>query len=397
MARGSTPTNMEHRDTFTLDRRYRTAGAAAMVLLLFPLASNGAWSPANLLPADAPQEEIQSVRTITPLDRGLKALAGMQQKDGSWHADDGGHVASSSLAVLAFLGAGHGPRHGPYNLKLRRGISWLKKQIDENGHVGRPKPPSALHDRMLCALALSEAYGMTRYRLLKAAAHKLVADIVAAQEQNGGWAPHPDAGPDALVTAWAMMAIGSARTDDLLGELRVEAELALKRGAQFLDTLTDQETGRVGLSLPGTAAPRNPGAEERFPAALTEEVTAAAMAMRVLAGEGENSPALVRAATLLNRNLPRSDAPSTNQLYWYFGTIALFQVGGKSWDSWHAAMKSEIAASQITIGERSGMWKRRGPWSGPSGDATATALGTMCIAVCYRDTEVLAPGPVRQR
>ena len=52
----------------------------------------------------------------------LKFLAKQQRPNGSWEADSGNEsTATTSLAVMAFLAAGHVPSEGPYGAGDRRG------------------------------------------------------------------------------------------------------------------------------------------------------------------------------------------------------------------------------------------------------------------------------------
>lgn len=374
--------------------RRATIAATVFAVLMLPIAlSAGVFAqgtPVSDAFSEAPQEKpgTERRRAQNPVDLGLNALVKMQRSTGSWKAEDGGDVASSSLAILAFLGAGNTHRSGPHKDVVRKGLKWLKTLVDENGHVGREKAPPALHDRMLAAITMAEAYGMTRSGIWKDTAQRLAAGVVASQSENGGWAAYQGAKPDALTTSWAMMAIKSAMVGGLFGDQGAPAEKAMQRGRAFLIGLTDANTGRVGFTVAGTLSVRPAGTVDKFPPHLTEEVTAAAMMARIFAGEDPKTPQLTQCTSLLRGKLPRSDGQTANQLYWYFGSIAMFQVGGRPWISWNKAMKSEIAGSQTAEGEGSGTWKHRGPWTSASGNVAATALGTMCLEVYYRYARV---------
>ena len=95
-----------------------------------------------------------------------------------------------------------------------------------------------------------------------------------------------------------------------------------------------------------------------------------------------------KGAALVARKLPRYGENSTNQLHWYFGGLACFQMGGSTWKAWYQAFKREIPSNQTTDGDAAGTWARRGPWTGAGGPVIATALTTMCLETAYRYARV---------
>ena len=70
--------------------------------------------------------------------------------------------------------------------------------------------------------------------------------------------------------------------------------------------------------------------------------------------------------------------------YWYYGTYALFQTGGKAWKSWNTAFKSAVLAMQSKSGGRKGSWDPIGPWGYAGGRVYATAILSLGLEVYYR-------------
>ncbi len=70
--------------------------------------------------------------------------------------------------------------------------------------------------------------------------------------------------------------------------------------------------------------------------------------------------------------------------YWYFGTLAAFQVGGQLGRDWMEAMKKEVLPAQQRTGHAKGSWDPAGVRGREGGRVGATALMTMCFEVSYR-------------
>src|SRR5262245_19869911 len=81
-------------------------------------------------------------------------------------------------------------------------------------------------------------------------------------------------------------------------------------------------------------------------------MTAVAVLCRIFSGEKRQTPAVQRGVKVLMQELPRwqeqkGRAPSTiNMYYWYYGSYALFQFGGKDWLKWNDAMQKALLAAQ---------------------------------------------------
>ena len=113
----------------------------------------------------APPEDRITREQQQAIDRGLQFLKKVQNPDGSFPAGEGGkfQTAVTSLATLAFLGAGHGLRHGPYRENVHRAVRWLLAAQDNSSFKGYisfgPDDQSKMHGHGFATLALAEAYG----------------------------------------------------------------------------------------------------------------------------------------------------------------------------------------------------------------------------------------------
>ncbi len=95
------------------------------------------------------------------------------------------------------------------------------------------------------------------------------------------------------------------------------------------------------------------------------------------------SDELVREATdFLAGELPQAGQP--NLYYWYYGTLAQFQVQGPSWQAWNAAMQRQLLRLQRTDRHLAGSWDPDTVWGAYGGRVYSTAMATLCLEVYYR-------------
>ena len=73
----------------------------------------------------------------------------------------------------------------------------------------------------------------------------------------------------------------------------------------------------------------------------------------------------------------------------YYGTYAMFQMGGKYWKEWNKAMKSAVVESQRKDGSSKGSWDPVGPWGYAGGRVYSTATMVLCLEVYFRYAKVL--------
>src|SRR5262245_15047697 len=175
-----------------------------------------------LLASLSPAQDDYPKRTAKAVDRALAFLKNMQEKDGSWQMARGGgtgHPAITSLAILAFLSAGHVPGEGPYGETIDKGIRWVLSCQSPDGMFVKDFG-SDLYNQGICTLMLAEVVGMTDAKLAKEVRPKLakaVHVLLKAQRltnplYRGGWR-YSIMGDDAdlSVSGWQLMALRAAR------------------------------------------------------------------------------------------------------------------------------------------------------------------------------------------
>ena len=119
-------------------------------------------------------------------------------------------------------------------------------------------------------------------------------------------------------------------------------------------------------------------------------MTAVSVLCRIFAGERRTEPDIRKGVGILTRQPPlwqeqRGRLKSTiNIYYWYYGSYALFQYGGKPWEEWNEAMQKSLLGTQRVGGDEDGSWDPIGEWGIAGGRVYATAIGAMTLEVYYR-------------
>jgi hypothetical protein len=174
---------------------------------------------------------------------------------------------------------------------------------------------------------------------------------------------------DAATTFWAVMVLKSAKA----AGLRVD-QAGFDGAKLWLSKVTDPDTGRI--NVPGSTA---------FPPTSKEALVPAGILARIFTGEDPRKSLVIRnaAATCL-----ADLGPDRERGWWYFASLALFQVGGPTWKTFHPAMKKAIVGSQRLDGDEKGSWEPVGAKGATLGRVGTTALMTMCLEVYYRYARV---------
>ena len=336
----------------------------------------------------------------------LKWLAKHQDKDGKWSCaefmkhDPPGDLCSgpgsamhdvgvTGLALLAFLGDGSTLRHGEYRENIKRGIVWLvNQQDDESGIIGVEAGQAYLYNHAIATLALVEAHGLSRYRVLKKKAQRAIDYIHRARNPYKVWRYHPqDGGNDTSITGWMVFALKSAKEFGL----RVD-DSALKYSLSWFDEVSDPSTGQCGYTKRGESSSRELGQEDKFPSSKTESLTAVAALCRIFLGQKpKDHPILLAAADTMVKKPPvwNSADGSIDLYYWYYGSYAMFQIGGQRWTRWRKAMESALLKSQRREGAAEGSWDPIGAWGHQGGRVYSTAIGVLSLEVYYRYSPLL--------
>ncbi len=292
-------------------------------------------------------------------------------------------VGVTGLALLALLGNGSTLRSGPHRDQLKRGIVWLRNQQSRDGLFGGRASHDFIYSHAIATLAICEAYGLSEYKILKKSAQRGIDYLERHRNPYAVWRYQPrDNDNDVSVTSWCAMAYRAAADFGL----RVNPQ-ALTVTAAFLDQLTDSNTGHCGYGRRGQPSSRLPGKHlARFPPAKSEAMTAAGLFMRFVLGQTPaRQPVMPLAADTLLASPPvwKGDG-SIDFYYWYYGSYAMYQMGGKYWTTWQQAVTPALIKHQRTDGNFAGSWDPVSVWGENGGRIYATAMCALTLQATYR-------------
>ena len=325
---------------------------------------------------------------------GLGWLARHQTGDGHWELHQGypdagrsyvkTDTGATALALLAFLGHGDTHQSGEHQQVVEKGLKWLREiqdpvtgdLHDQRQEQGRN---AAFYAHSMATIALCEALAMTHDAQLRPAAELAVKYLIESQHPDmGGWKYRPLTqrvmSGDISVTAWALMALHSAR----IAGISVPQE-EFQRSSGFLDRVQEQGGARYKYE------PNEP--ETR----VTVARTAIGLLCRQWLGWPKTHPPLVDGVKFLmeDRNRPQWSAGKRNVFEWYYITQVVHNMGGDDWKLWSAAILEAVVRNQVSSGSSKPGQDVRGSWSPrPEGEGEEYAdkagrlyLTAMCVLI----------------
>jgi hypothetical protein len=325
----------------------------------------------------------------------LTWLAAAQSDDGHWDArrhgagqerytldqDRGGAGAKADtgvggLALLAFLGAGHSHREGPYSVEVARGLDFLRRTQKTNGNLsGDAELFAQTYCHSMASFAVGEAFALTKDERLEPIVRAAANYSLALQHPtDGGWRYRPGDTGDTSQLGWQVMSLKSAQ----LAGLDIP-DANWTKVDRFLRRVERGQAGGLAVYRPEEALPSRP-------------MTAEALYCRQLT-TGRSEGGLSAAALDEAINSLAKEPPSTREInlyYWYYATLALHRAqhaspqAAAAWHRWNDALTRTLLATQ----QQDGSWPTTCIWGGYGGRVYTTSLAAMCLEVYYR----YAPG-----
>jgi len=277
------------------------------------------------------------------------------------------------------LGRGNTHQEGRYKKEVDRGIKFLVDLAAKgNGNMAQvtwPKPKyergfASGYSQAVAAMALAEAYGMTKDEKLLVPAQAAIDCVTDWQDpRHGGWGYRPRSTATTSISCMNFLAL---KTGQLAGLQVNPASFQLFGG--WLDSCSFNDG--AGYSYTPKEKLNNPKA------LLKTTCTAQGLLCRMYLGWKKNNSTLQRGITeaLVNRG------PEKQGFYYnYYATQVMYQVQGPAWDAWNAQLKGILLQSQGTVGHETGSWhSNRDPGFSYGGRLYVTAMATMTLEVYYR-------------
>lgn len=307
-----------------------------------------------------------------------------------WEAD----TAMTGLSLLAFLGAGHTHKSGPYSQNVALGINFLLNAQKPDGDLRGSSLSVGMYCHAMATLALSEALALTGDERLRQPVARALSFLVQSRSMDKqAWRYRP-ADPkdpvtfngDTSILGWAVMALKSGK------EVGVPIAPDVRDG--ILTWLRRVSDGRHrGLAMYRAPGLSDGGGEVR------PSMTAEAWVCRQFLGVGDPGPTSDEAAAYILAHGP--DRDPYNLYFWYYGTLALYQHGGSSWVRWNELVRDQLVRRQIRTGHADGSWdpaEALENLNSRGGRIYMTAVATLTLEVYYRYLRLydapatLAPG-----
>ncbi|MDA7978556.1 MAG: hypothetical protein MPJ50_07275 [Pirellulales bacterium] len=356
-----------------------------------PLAFRNSLPPAYRLRVAKNRSEIIAERggsalTEASVKSALAWLGRNQSADGRWSAqahgggretmvngqDRGGidmkaDSAITGLALLAFLGDGHTHQRGDYQSQVQKGLDYLIRIQAADGNLSdRATRFAAMYCHGMATYALAEAYVLSGDERLREPLRKAVQFTLAAQSpHDGGWRyQRGDVQGDTSQLGWQLLALTSAEAGGI--EVPQASRDAMVRYLKSVSFGNHQ----------GLASYK---ANERG----SRPMTAEALFCKLLLGMQRDNLACEEAGNYLLEELPGATA-RPNYYYWYYGTLSMYQLGGRHWEEWNKALLEQVLSRQRGDGDNAGSWEADSVWGGYGGRVYSTALATLSLEAYYR-------------
>jgi len=316
----------------------------------------------------APADELNRQIDVA-IQKALPWLAGAQRPTGAWTTGQTGEsTATTSLAILAFLSAGHVPDEGPWGQHLTRGIGWVLQEQDKQGLLlGPSSSHGPMYSHGIATLMLAEVSGMVNARQTddcRETLKKAVQLIIDAQNQprskaaDGGWRYKPTSrDSDLSVTAWQLLALRAAR--DIGCDVPVEN---IDRAIAYIRRLRVHDGGGFG-----------------YTSAKATTITRAGTGIVALevCGEHRTEDTLAAANYILSHPL----TPEEGYFYYgaYYCTIGMYKVGGQEWSAVRPLLYSAVLNAQ----HPAGFWEPMTGNESEAGQVYATSLSLLALAIEY--------------
>jgi hypothetical protein len=328
-------------------------------------------------------------QTEAAVHQALVWIAAHQFPDGSWNFDhrgprdrnasadpgalDEAPNTATALALLPFLGAGHGPRRGEFRRNVGGGLNFLRSRMTPVGaDAATLYEPQAgfLPSHAIATCALCEAVALTSDSQSQRAAQHAVDFLVGTQNTDGGWSlkpslpDQPAGSSDFFATAWSIAALKTAQWSGL----RVP-DTKLKLAGSYLDGLRAVDgAGFLRERRDGRADPTASAA-----GALSQIYLGRAMKqlelLQLVAGAAAQGPGL---GGEFYQNLCMAHV--------------MREVGGAPWIKFSTALRNHLLETQANDGPEKGSWylESVGWGNHVGGRLFCTALATLTLESYYR-------------
>lgn len=321
--------------------------------------------------------------------------AGVEDGDIGWeHSVD---VGLSGMSLLAFVGAGYDHKAGEYKRTVRNSIKYLRKVQSNDGCFGAKQDDHFVYNHAICTMAIAEAYGLSMDKVLKPSCDRAIQFILNAQNPGMGWryGIQPKRN-DSSVTGWMVLALKSCK----MANLDFDYHKSYDDAAKWFETVTIDVNGypKTGYDSPGSdnARLRDAGNYDNNPS--MDSIYVMSMLFMEKADTSDRKIKAMSKTCIERGFLPSWELSKIDYYWWYYSSLALYQVGGSYWSTWEKSMVKTLMDYQrgyhakdkeagLTTKEQldeHGSWDAVDAWSAAGGRVYATAINCLTLEVYYR-------------
>ncbi len=300
--------------------------------------------------------------------RALEHLKTTQKRNGAWDGGFGEATSITSLAVMAYLAAGHVPgAPGPYRDAVERGVRYVLDHQHADGMLVSNNRGGPMYCHGISTLMLAEVAGMIPDVALAERVHKALSravdvivksqDVKKGTAHEGGWRYQPNSNDsDISVTGWQVMALRAARSAGCAVD-----STRIDRAVRYLKRCAVKDGGFAYQPGQGPSNPR----------------TGVGILALEICGT-HLTPEAVAGSKYLLKHLPQW---GSGYFFYeaYYCSQAMFQVGENASQGYQRRLASILLEHQ----QQDGSWL-----SGDGNDQSAgrnycTAMGVLALAVEY--------------
>jgi hypothetical protein len=313
-------------------------------------------------------------------------------------------VGLTGLAMLAFTGVGYDHTHSKYASTLRQAINFLRKVQDNDGCFGAKDDDHFAYNHAICTMAVAELYGLSGTPLLRPIVQRAVDFILLMQNPGMGWRYGVQPGDnDSSVTGWMVLTLHTAE----LAGIHFDKQKCYSGAVDWFEAVTVGEKGylKTGYETPGgnNARLRSAGDVYDHNPSMDAIYVMSMLFMNARDSGDRDIRDLARVCTEKGF-LPAWEHSKIDYYYWYYASLALYQVGGNLWDQWEKAMVSTLLDSQrgfhkldrdagLTVKEaldEHGSWDSVDAWGAAGSRVYATAINALTLQTYYRHERMTA-------
>jgi Prenyltransferase and squalene oxidase repeat len=319
-------------------------------------------------PAPDPAVSPANPAVDAAIRRALAHLKVTQKSSGGWDSGFGEATSITSLAVMAYLAAGHVPgAPGPYRDTVERGVRYVLDHQNAGGMLVSNNRGGPMYCHGISTLMLAEVVGTIPDPALagrvQTALGRAILVIIKSQDfkkgpdHAGGWRYQPNSNDsDISVTGWQVMALRAAKSAGCAVD-----SARIDRAVAYLKRCSLKEGG---FAYQPRQSPNNPR-------------TGVGILALEICGSHHTLEALAGSKYLLKH------PPSWGSPYFfyeaYYCSQAMFQIGEDAFRGYQRRLVSILLEHQ----QQDGSWL-----SGDGNDQSAgrnycTAMGVLALAVEY--------------